>query len=73
MKKLAQTVGTFALIGVAVLGLGACSTVDQQARDQAAAALSAAQRAESAANAAAAAARDAAEKADRIYQRNLRK
>jgi len=73
MKKLAHTVGTLALVGVAALSLGACSTVDQQARDQAAAALSAAQRAEATANQALSTANSAAEKADRIYQKSLRK
>ncbi|MBI1205939.1 MAG: hypothetical protein GC191_01485 [Azospirillum sp.] len=55
------------------LSLGACSTTDQVARDQAAAAMATAQRAEATANAAQSTANATAEKVERMFQRGLRK
>lgn len=64
MKKQAIAVMAFAAFVMA-----GCSTVDQQARDQAAQALAAAQRAEQAAQAA----QVAAERTERMFNQGLRK
>lgn len=73
MKKL---LGAMLVLTAATLGGAACSTVDEQARAQAAEALAAAQRAERAAvdaQQSAQAARASSERVERMFSAGLRK
>ncbi|MBI1209389.1 MAG: hypothetical protein GC191_19150 [Azospirillum sp.] len=76
MRTIQTRLATVSLIGATALVLGACSTTDQVARDQAAAAMATAQHAEQTAQQALATATDARtelEHVERSFNQTLRK
>ncbi len=73
MNKIVKSFATVALLAGVSLGAAACNTVDQQARDSAAAAMARADQAAAAAQQAAAAAQAAADKVERLYNKHMRK